>query len=92
MTRATPGPDCVDVVFEHVYPVGPSGQVALEDYARALTRSQGAESVAVAGDPARVEGLHLCAPSVAPRGGVLEDIEAFARDMADRAGPGLGWS
>jgi hypothetical protein len=43
-------------------------------------------------DPAHVGGLHLCAPAEPPREDVLEDIEAFAREMAQRAGDGLGWS
>ena len=92
MTRERPGPDCEELRVARAYGVGPSGQVALEDFARALTQSVGAEAVPSAGDPARVEGLHLCAPAVPPSGAVREDIEAFARDVADRAGPGLGWS
>jgi hypothetical protein len=66
--------------------------VALEDYARALTRAEGAETIPVPGDPERVGGLHLCTPAELPQGAVLEDIEAFAREMAHRAGDGLGWS
>ena len=35
---------------------------------------------------------NLEAPARAPEGSVLEDIEAFARELAERAGDGLGWS
>jgi hypothetical protein len=37
-------------------------------------------------------GLALEAPLIAPQGAVLDDIEAFARDLAERAGDGLGWA
>jgi hypothetical protein len=66
--------------------------VALEDYARALARAEGAEAVPADDDASRVAGLHLCAPAVPPRGAVAEDIEAFARDMTTRGGERLGWS
>jgi hypothetical protein len=92
LTRASPGDACLELSFGGAYAVGAGGRVALEDYARALTRASGAEAIAAPGDPERVAGLHLCAPAVPARGAVLEDIEAFARDVARRAGDGLGWS
>lgn len=92
MTRERPGGACLELSFSGTYAVGAGGRVALEDYARALTRADGAETIPVAGDPERVSGLHLCTPAELPRGAVLEDIEAFAREMAHRAGDGLGWS
>lgn len=90
MTRERPGPACVDLAFGSCYAVGAGGQVALEDYARVLTRAEGAE--AVPAPDGRLGGLHLCAPAEPPRAAVVGDIEAFARDMAERAGDGLGWS
>jgi hypothetical protein len=90
VTRGHPRPACVDLVFGRRYAVGASGQVALEDYARALTRADGAETVPA--PDGGVGGLHLCAPAEPPRAAALEDIEAFAREMAERAGDGLGWS
>jgi hypothetical protein len=72
--------------------VGASGQVALEDYARALTRAEAAETIPSPGDPGRVAGLHVCAPAEPPRRALVEDMEAFAREMAERGGEGLGWS
>ena len=90
MTREHPRPACVELAFGGRYAVGAGGQVALEDYARALTRAEGAEVLpASAGG---VSGLHLCAPAEPPRAEALEDIEAFAREMAEHAGSGLGWS
>jgi hypothetical protein len=82
----------VEVAFGGRYAVSASGQVALEDYARVLTRADGVEALAADDDPGRVRGLHLCAPAVPPREAALEDIEAFAREMAERTGDGLGWS
>jgi hypothetical protein len=92
LTRASPGGACFELSFGGSYAVGAGRQVALEDYARALTRADGAEAIPAPGDPGRLRGLHLCAPAEPPRGVVLEDIEAFAREMARRAGDGLGWS
>jgi hypothetical protein len=90
VTRARPGPACVDVAFARRYAVDAAGEVALEDYARALTRAEGAE--AVPAPDGGVGGLHLCAPAEPPRRGVIEDIEAFAGEMSQRGGDGLGWS
>jgi hypothetical protein len=92
LTRGGAEGGCLDVSFTSTYAVGDSALVALEDYARALTRAQGVEAIPAPGPPGRLSGLHLCAPSVEPRGDVLEEIEAFARHMAHRTGDGLGWS
>lgn len=72
--------------------IGAAGVVALEDYARELTQARAAEALVAEGDTERLTGLALEAPLVAPQGAVLEDIEAFARDLAERSGDGLGWS
>jgi hypothetical protein len=37
-------------------------------------------------------GLQFDEPRVPPQGSVLDDIEAFARELQERAGDGLGWS
>ena len=91
MTRESSGADCVLLAFRERYALSPAGQVALEDYARALVQAQGAEAVPAA-DGSLVAGLHLWAPAVPPRGAVAEDIEAFAREMTARGGERLGWS
>jgi hypothetical protein len=68
----------------------PGAQVALEDYARTLCGAAAA-TVVPAKDLARVLCVHLCgaAPPVAA---VREDVLAFARELAQRTGDGLGWS
>jgi hypothetical protein len=82
----------VELVFRDRYALGPGGRLALEDYARALTRARAAEAAAVPDDPGRVSGVHLCTPLDPPRGTLLEDLEAFAREMTEETGEGLGWS
>jgi len=89
---AAPARGRVEVRFRQPRAVGPSGQVALEDYARELTRAAAAEALVAPEAPERLVGVALEAPLVAPQGSVLDDIEAFARELAERAGDGLGWS
>jgi hypothetical protein len=70
-----------------------TAEVALEDYARAITRAQGAEAVPEALHPARVGGVHVCGLESAPGPAILADLEHFARDLALRhEGNGLGWA
>jgi hypothetical protein len=73
-------------------PLGAAAVVALEDYARELTQAKAAS--ALFADPAgeRLLGLALEAPALAPEGAVLEDIQAFAQDLAEQVGLGLGWT
>lgn len=92
MTRGRSEEGCLDLFFGATYAVDDFARVALEDYARALTRARGAEAIPSPADPARLSGLHLCAPDVEARGDMLDEIEAFARHMAHRTGDGLGWS
>jgi hypothetical protein len=82
------------VVLLFAAPLGLRGTaaVALEDYARELTRARAAEALPVEADPDLLRGLALEAPLEPPEGAVLEDIEAFARELAAREAPGLGWS
>jgi hypothetical protein len=68
-----------------------AGEVALEDYARVLTRSAAAESLP-SDQPGSVAGVHLCGASQPVAPSALADIEGFAASLlAGRAG-GLGWS
>lgn len=78
--------------FAAKHSIGAMGVVALEDYARELTQARAAEALVADGETDRLEGLMLEAPRIAPQGAVLEDIEAFARDLVERSGVGLGWS
>jgi hypothetical protein len=93
MSRALPEADCYELAFHASYPVEAPADLALEDYARALTRARAAEVARTLDDPARVRGVHLCGPRATLDGGLLTDIEDFARDLAvRRGGSGLGWS
>ena len=85
-------PARVEIRFGEPHTVGAFGLVALEDYARELTRASAAEALLAPGEAERLVGLALEAPLIAPQGTVLDDIEAFARELAERAGDGLGWS
>jgi len=89
LSREQPGPDCVEIAFGGLYAVPPGGEVALEDYARALAGAKAA--VAIAAADGRLRGVHLC-KSGSPAAAVREDVEAFARELAGRPGDGLGWS
>ena len=82
----------VAIRFREPHTVGAFGLVALEDYARELTRARAAEAVVAPGEGERLVGLELEAPLIAPQGSVLDEIEDFARELAERAGDGLGWS
>jgi len=92
MTRTDPRPGCHDVVFQDALVLGDPAEVALEDYAAALTRSPRAEAYRGEGT-AGVAGVHLCGAPAPPAAAARADIEAFARDLAARGGAaGLGWS
>ena len=82
----------VVIRFAAQHPIGAAGVVALEDYARELTQAKAACALVVDGEPERLHGLALDAPVVAPEGAVLEDIQAFAGQLAEQAGLGLGWT
>jgi len=90
MSDGRHGPGCADVLFRQPCPAG--GEVALEDYARALTRAHGAQALLADGGAPTVRGVHLCGLAAPLEPASTEDIEAFARELAERSGGGLGWS
>jgi len=94
MSRSRPVSGCQEITFGSAYVVDDSGEVALEDYAREVTRARDVELVRTADDPRRVAGLHLCGLEVVPAPGLRADVEDFARDLDALAGGGggLGWS
>jgi hypothetical protein len=92
MTLNSPGAACYELTFQGAYPVAEAGEVALEDYARALTRSQAAEAIRAADDPALVKGVHVCGVGNTVTRAVLTDLEDFARSLIVDPGGGLGWS
>ena len=92
MSRAQPRPDCYELAFHAGYPIDEPGEVALEDYARALTRSASAEAVRAVDDPSTVKAVHVCGLGSSPTQGLLTDLEDFARSLASSGSGGLGWS
>jgi hypothetical protein len=93
MSRRRPEAGCVDLGFRTPYPIDDPGEVALEDYARALTRARAAEAVRPAEDPARVHAVHVCGAGSEVTDALRTDLEDFARTLvAPPPGGGLGWS
>jgi hypothetical protein len=93
VTHTRPAAGCRDLAFHAPHAVGDDGELALEDYARSLTRATAVEAVRSGGEGSAVTGLHLCGVDVAPSAGAAADIEDFARDLAVGTGTGgLGWS
>jgi hypothetical protein len=90
MSRAQPAPDCLDVELPAGLSMGDTAEVALEDYARALTGAGAAEAVRDGGG--RVAGIHLCGLTGAVPEGAVRDVEGFARSLVTPESGGLGWS
>lgn len=92
MSLARPEADCAVVPFREPHPMDEAGEVALEDYARVLTRARAAEAMPDERAPGSIGGVHLCGASGPVAPGAVADIEGFAQSLlAGRAG-GLGWS
>ena len=92
MTRTRPEAGCHDLAFHDEHAVDEAGELALEDYARAVGRASAAEVIRVAAEGSRVTGVHLCAVGAPLTPAVLADIEGFARALAAGGTGGLGWS
>lgn len=92
MSLSRPEAGCVLVSFQKARPMDEPGEVALEDYARVLTRSQAAETVPTAGQPGMVDGVHLCGPPPPLAPSAIADIEGFAQSLLAGRPGGLGWS
>ena len=89
MSRERPQPGCIALPFDEAYAMDEPSEVALEDYARVLTRARAAEAVRSADG---VGGVHLCEPALPPSPPVASDIQGFARSLAVGQSGGLGWS
>lgn len=82
-----------EVLFDRAYPIDPPGEVALEDYARVLTRAEAAEGLRSHDASEQVTGVRIAGAGTALTAAVRQDIEDFARDLARRGGgSGLGWA
>jgi hypothetical protein len=92
MPRARPQAGCQEVEFASPVRLDEPSEVALEDYARTLTRGRAAEAVPSARAPDAVGGVHLCGLEGPVPEEARRDLEDFARSMAAGTGGGLGWS
>jgi hypothetical protein len=92
MSRARPEEGCHEVAFEPPVPLDEGAEVALEDYARTLTRARAAEAVRADALPAAVRAVHVCGLEGPPAAAARRDLEDFARSMVTGTGGGLGWS
>ena len=92
MPPESPEAGCYDIGFDAAYPLGEEAEVALEDYARALTRGRAAEALRASDDPGAVRGVHVCGLAAAITPALLRDLEDFARSLGTGTGGGLGWS
>jgi hypothetical protein len=79
-----------DIAFHDGYALSESAEVALEDYAREVTRSREAE--AIRGEGHRVVGVRLGGVESPCGAGAIVDVEDFARSLLSREDGGLGWS
>jgi hypothetical protein len=91
MAHARPESGCHQIDFQASYSFGEGAEVALEDYARTLTRAGAAEAVR-AGDGGAIRGVHVCGLAAPVTPAVRRDIEDFARSLVTGTGGGLGWS
>jgi hypothetical protein len=91
MSRADPGPDCLDLPFAASRAVGEAAEAALEDYARVLACARAAEAIPDPAHAGRVSGVHLCGAAPHAVEELRDELEAFARDLSLRGGAGLGW-
>src|SRR4029453_18012642 len=93
MPHTRPEPGCYEIDFATAYPLDEAAEVALEDYARALTRARSAEGVRAGDDPATVRGVPAGGMGWTAHPALLRDLEDFARSLImGPGGGGLGWS
>ena len=90
MTRNGPSTGCHDLAFQDALVLDDSAEVALEDYAAALTGSPRAEAWRGEGGGG-IAGVHVCGAPAPPTPAARADIEAFGREMVSRVrSPGFG--
>lgn len=84
---------CHDLALGRPRRLSEPAAVALEDYARTLSRAAHAEAIP-ASEPGWLAGVHVCGAASAPDASVERDLAAFARDLAGdkEEAAGLGWS
>lgn len=94
MTNDRPESDCRELPFARAYSLAAAAEVALEDYARVLTRARSSTVLEGGEAGAAIRGVHLCGVRLPLPESAREDVEAFARDLASRGdtSSGLGWN
>ena len=86
-------PAALDLRFKAGYPIDEPGEVALEDYARVLTKAASAEGLRDPAEPLMITGVRVLGLGAAPTPALFTDLEDFARGLVSGApGGGLGWS
>ena len=88
---------CRTLSFKGHYAIKDAAEVALEDYACAMTRARTASVIRLRDLDLGldlVKGVHLCAPEIGIDDTISADIEGFAHSLMAAAvnAPGLGWS
>jgi hypothetical protein len=91
MPPTRPEAGCSQIDFEAPLAVSEAAEVALEDYARTVTRARTAEALRGEG-PAGVRAVHLCGLAAPVPPSLARDVEDFARSLMAGSGGGLGWS
>jgi hypothetical protein len=91
MTSTRPEAGCFQIDFETPLAVTDAAEVALEDYARTVTRARAAEALRSAAE-GPVGGVHLCGLAGPVGAALARDVEDFARSLVAGGGGGLGWS
>jgi hypothetical protein len=91
MPSTRPEAGCFQIDFESPLAVTDAAEVALEDYARTVTRAQAAEALRGTAD-APVRGVHLCGLAAPLTPALARDVEDFARSLVTGGRGGLGWS
>lgn len=82
-----------ELMFDDGVRLADAAEVALEDYARALTAAAGAVAVKRGESEAEVIGVKLLGPALGATPEARRDIQDFARGLAAQGeGPGLGWA
>jgi len=91
MPPTRPEAGCFQIDFASPFAVTDPAEVALEDYARTVTRARAAE--ALRDDPAApVRAVHLCGLTAPVAPALARDVEDFARSLLAGSSGGLGWS
>ena len=91
MPSTRPEAGCFQIDFATPFAVTEAAEVALEDYARTVTRARAAEALRPA-ETGPVSAVHLCGLAAAVAPALARDVEDFARSLLAGTGGGLGWS